>query len=82
MVEYNKTLEMQELKRTQDVQKREERIQSLMSKMADAVVKRNNDIEKEVEKRVMRYQTEKEEKDQHQEDKKKQLMKRKYEDIR
>ena len=34
-----------------------------MSKMADAVVKRNNDIEKEVEKRVMRYQTEKEEKD-------------------
>ena len=34
-----------------------------MSKMADAVVKMNNDIEKEVEKRVMRYQTEKEEKD-------------------
>lgn len=53
---------MQEQKRAQEWQQRENRVQSLMNKMADTVVKRN-DAEKEVEKRVMRYQNEKEEKD-------------------
>ena len=34
-----------------------------MSKMADTVVKKNNEVEKELEKKVVQYQIEKEEKD-------------------
>ena len=34
-----------------------------MSKMADTVMKRSNDQEKEEERRVMKYQTEKEERE-------------------
>lgn len=34
-----------------------------MNKMADTVVRKNNEQEKELEKQVMKYQLEKEEKD-------------------
>lgn len=50
--------------------------------MADTVVKRSNDAEKEIERRVMKYQYEKEEKDKQQELRKKEEMKKKYEEIR
>jgi hypothetical protein len=53
-----------------------------MNKMADTVVKRSNDQEKELEKRVMRYQTEKEERDRLMELKKKEEMRKKHEEIK
>jgi hypothetical protein len=42
-----------------------------MNKMADTVVRKTNEQEKELEKKVMRYQTEKEERDKIMEMKKK-----------
>lgn len=50
--------------------------------MADTVVKRSNDAEREVERRVMKYQSEKEERDRLQELKKKDDMRKKHEEIR
>lgn len=52
-----------------------------MEKMADTVKKSNN-AEKELEKRVMQYQLEKEEMDMRKDERKKEEMKRKYEEIR
>jgi hypothetical protein len=80
--EYNKLIEKQEQRRAQEWQQREQRIQDLMSKMADTVVKRSNDQEKELERRVMRYQYEKEERDMQQEIKKKEEMRKKHEEIK
>lgn len=50
--------------------------------MADTVVKRSNDAEREVEKRVMKYQSEKEERDRLHELKKKDDIRKKHEEIR
>ena len=61
--EYDKLLEAQDKKRQEEWNQREQRIQKLVSQMADGVYKRTNDAEKEVERRVIQYQLEKEEKD-------------------
>jgi len=34
---------------------KDQRIQSLMNKMADTVVRKNNEAEKEIERKIMRY---------------------------
>eukprot|EP00347_Sterkiella_histriomuscorum_P005983 403354521 len=80
--EYNKLLEQQEKKRADEWNQRENRIQSLMNKMADTVVKRSNQAEKEVENRVMRYQLDKEERDRLADQKKKEQMRRKHQEIK
>ena len=48
-----------------------------MNKMADTVVKRNNQQEKELERKVVQYQIEKEERDRRMEELKKEEMRRK-----
>jgi hypothetical protein len=53
--EYNKMLEVQEQKRQAEWKAREEKIALFMNRMADTVVKRNNDAERELEKRVVQY---------------------------
>jgi hypothetical protein len=53
-----------------------------MSKMADTVVKRSNDAEREEERRVLRYQLEKEEREKNHEERQKEIMRKKYEEIR
>jgi len=40
--EYNKVLELQDKKRSDEWHQRESRIQTLMNRMADTVVKRSN----------------------------------------
>lgn len=50
--------------------------------MADTVVKRSNEAEKELENRVMRYQYDKEEKDRLAEQKKKDDMRKKHLEIK
>ena len=50
--------------------------------MADTVVKRSNQAEKELENRVMRYQYDKEEKDRLAEQKKKDDMRKKHLEIK
>lgn len=57
--EYNKMLEIQELKRQNEWKAREDKIQLFMNRMADTV-KKSNDQEKELERRVVQYQLEKE----------------------
>ena len=47
-----------------------------MNKMADTVVKRNNQQEKELERKVVQYQIEKEERDRRMEELKKEEMRR------
>ena len=74
-------LDIQEQKRAQEWKQREDRIQSFMNKMADTV-KKSNEAERILEKRVVQYQLEKEEKDKKSEEYKKELMKRKYDDIK
>ncbi len=61
--DYNKMLEKQEQKRSLEWKAREEKIQLFMNRMADTVVKRSNEAERELERRVMQYQKEKEDKD-------------------
>ena len=53
-----------------------------MNHMADTVVKRNNEMEKEIERKVMRYQLEKEDKDEREENRRKQHMRRRHEEIK
>lgn len=53
-----------------------------MSKMADTVVKRSNEQEKEIERRVMKYQTEKEEKDRLEEQRRKEEQRKKHNEIK
>ena len=63
MQDYNKFLDDQDRKRADEWAARESRIQNLMNKMADTVVRKNNDAEREEERRVLSYQLEKEERD-------------------
>jgi hypothetical protein len=46
-------LEVQDKKRADEWAKREERIKNAMGRMADTVIKKNNDAEKELERRVL-----------------------------
>ena len=82
MQDYNKFLDEQEKRRADEWAARENRIQGLMSKMADTVVKRSNDAEREEERRVLRYQLEKEEREKNHEERQKEIMRKKYEEIR
>lgn len=52
-----------------------------MNKMADTVVKKNNEQEKELEKQVMKYQLEKEERDKLQEMRKKEMQRKRNQEI-
>ena len=52
-----------ERKRNLEWQEREAKITKFMDQMADTVVKKSNQHEKELEKRVIQYQIEKEEND-------------------
>lgn len=52
-----------------------------MSKMADTVVRKNNEQEKELEKQVMKYQLEKEERDRIKEMKQKEMKKKLNQEI-
>lgn len=78
---YNRMLELQEQKRLREWKAREEKMQGFMNRMADTVQK-SNDAERELERRVMQYQVEKEHNDQLKEDKKKEDARRKLTDIR
>ena len=80
--EYTKMMELQDKKRADEWNQRESRIQSLMNKMADTVVKRNNEVEREIEGRVMRYQLDKEEKDRLEEQRRKDLMRKRHQEIK
>lgn len=53
-----------------------------MNKMADTVVKRSNEQEKEIERRVMKYQTEKEERDKLDEQKRIEAMRKRQLEIK
>jgi hypothetical protein len=53
-----------------------------MNKMADTVVRKNNDAEKEIEKRVMLYQSEKEQKDFREDERRKNQIKKKNDEIK
>ena len=53
-----------------------------MNKMADNIVKKTNEAEKELEKLVMNYQTQKEQKDENQERRKKELARMKNDEIK
>ena len=53
-----------------------------MNKMADTVIKRSNEAEKEEERRVLKYQNEKDERDGLKELIKKEETKRKYQEIK
>ena len=60
--DYNKLLEQQEKKRADDIAKKEAKIQSFMNKMADSVVKKQDEVNQKIEAAVMRYQQELKEK--------------------
>jgi hypothetical protein len=79
--EYNNLVENQEKKRQEEWNLREKRIQSLVNKMADTVVKRNNEIEKDLESKVIKYQLEKETIESKKEQLKKEKLKKKHEEI-
>ena len=59
IAEYNRIQELQEQKRLSEWKAREEKIQSYMNRMADTVNK-TNEQERELERRVVQYQIEKE----------------------
>ncbi len=52
-----------------------------MNKMADTV-KKTNEAEKELEKKVVQYQLEKEERDKREEERRKEQMRKRHEEIR
>lgn len=80
--EYNKMIEKQELKRQGEWKAREEKIATFMNRMADTVVKRSNEAEKELERRVVQYQIEKEQKDAMNEQRKKMEAEQRLRDIK
>lgn len=51
--EYNRMLDRQEKKRADEWAAREARIQNAMGRMADTVLRKNNDAERELERRVV-----------------------------
>ena len=53
--EHNRRLDEQERKRAEEWAAREARIQNAMGRMADTVLKKSNQAEKELERRVQRY---------------------------
>jgi len=53
--DYNKTLDVQDKKRADEFAAREARIQNAMGRMADTVLKKSNEAEKELERRVIMH---------------------------
>ena len=82
MEEYSQRVKDLEIKRAQEMAQREERIQKLMNNMSDNVLRKSNDAEKELERRAVLFQLEKEQFDSMLEEKKKVELKRKNEEIR
>ena len=74
-------LEIQELKRQNEWKAREDKIQLFMNRMADTV-KKSNDQERELERRVVQYQIEKEQRDALNEEKRKYDNQRRLIDIK
>lgn len=60
--EHEKKLDEQAKKRAKEWQDREDKIKNAMSRMADTVVKKGNAAEREMERRLMQQQLEKEKK--------------------
>ena len=79
--EYNRMLEAQEQKRQREWKAREEKISLFMNRMADTVAK-SNEAERELERRVVQYQVEKEHNDALKEQFKKDEAKRKLNEIK
>lgn len=61
--DYNKLVEAQDKKRQDEWAAREQRIQNLMNRMADTVVRQKDERNKVLEDQVMQYQLEKERRD-------------------
>jgi len=62
-----KKLDEQAKKRAKEWQDREDKIKNAMSRMADTVVKKGNAAEREMERRLMQQQLEKEKRDENKE---------------
>ena len=60
MEDYNRYVELQEKKRLDDWNAKDARIQGLMNRMADTVLKDRDHAEKELEGKIKRYEEEKE----------------------
>ena len=54
--DYNRLLEAQDQKRAEEWKNREERIKEKMSKMADTVVKRQDEANREMDRKTLQYQ--------------------------
>ena len=80
--EYNRMLEAQDKKRADEWAKREERIKNAMGRMADTVIKKNNDAERELERRVLQYANEKDQRAKAEEDAKKEARRKRDQDIK
>jgi|TARA_B110000285_G_C15099950_1_gene604395 hypothetical protein len=65
--EHEKKLDEQAKKRAKEWQDREDKIKNAMSRMADTVVKKGNAAEREMERRLMQQQLEKEKRDENKE---------------
>lgn len=63
MLENEKRLDEQQNKRAAQWEERENKIKNAMSRMADTVVKKNNQAEKEMEKRLISQALERDKKD-------------------
>ena len=75
--EYNKMIDLQEKKRAEEWAAREAKIKNAMGRMADTVLKKSNQAEKEMEMRALQYANEKDKKEELQERRKKEaIMKR------
>ena len=71
IAEYNRMLDAQDKKRADEWAKREQRIKHAMSKMAVTVLKKANQAEKELERRVIQYANERDRKAEQEENAKK-----------
>ena len=65
--EHEKKLDEQAKKRAKEWQDREDKIKNAMSRMVDTVVKKGNAAEREMERRLMQQQLEKEKRDENKE---------------
>ena len=75
-------LDAQDKKRADEWAKREERIKNAMSKMADTVLKKSNEAEKELERRVIQYANERDKRAEQEEKAKKEARRKRDQEIR
>mmetsp|Transcript_4448 Transcript_4448/g.6579 ORF Transcript_4448/g.6579 Transcript_4448/m.6579 type:complete len:133 (+) Transcript_4448:1755-2153(+) len=80
--EYNRMLDAQDQKRADEWAAREAKIKNAMNKMADTVLRRNNEMEKELELRALQYANEKDRKEELKEKLKKEAIMKRDNDIK